>query len=136
VGWRRGRWAIEGFFQEDDSVDPTPATLASAGVAVKYVQPVSRHWELYLRGAASHAWLIGETKDYAGRGLGLGAGAQLEGRRTLRLRQRSATVTGALFVEGGSDFYRLHHDGKLEDGDAIDAVVTRITVGWALGTDF
>lgn len=45
-------------------------------------------------------------------------------------------VTGALFVDAGTDFYRLHRDGDLGNPDSLDASTNHITIGWAIGSDF
>ncbi len=45
-------------------------------------------------------------------------------------------VTGALFIDTGADFYRLHRGGDIDNPDAIDGSMNRITIGWAVGADF
>ena len=153
-GYRRGRWAIEGFIAEDwfagdehgGTVDPH--SLTSLGVTLKYLQPISMHWEIYLRGNASHAWLDHAT-DEGGRGLGAGAGIQVKGKiRVISLlllpllssdwgpRLSAAKITAALFADAGADFYRLHRNDDLDDRRAIDASVNRLSIGFALGSDF
>lgn len=150
VGLRHGRWAVEGWggghltgggYLEERSVHRNDS-IGGYGLDLKYLQPVSRHVELYLRGGASRAIASGTDLDgYAGRGLGLGAGAQLKGKvRALGFLAWpmffvpvGPKVTAALWVDGGADFYRLRRG---EGGPSIDGKLTTLTVGFAVGSDF
>lgn len=165
VGYRLSKsWAVEGFVggdigtyahvQEpayalrciecgsgggggDSSSYLQSSSLTTIGVDVKYLRPVSEHFELYLRGSLGKGWL--DNSDYEGRGFGVGAGAQLKGKvRALGFLfwplffvPYGPKVTGALFIDTGADFYRLH-----AHGDSIDGSINRITIGWAIGADF
>lgn len=165
LGYRAKRVAIEGFFGADISTEaytsPAP-DLVSYGLDAKYLFPVSRHIELYLRGSMSRARLESSTAavvgngsldDYAGRGLGLGTGVQLKGRAPLLFfffwpaavvcavsesegcKKLGPQATFAIYLDQGYDFYRLHGDGS-PAGRAIDAEATRWTFGFAIGGDF
>src|SRR5258706_10532349 len=94
IGMRHQNWAVEAFFAGniDDHTtvraDRAEATeLDTYGVDIKYLQPVARHLEVYLRGSISAAvvdstldgYVHGPLGGYAGRGLGMGAGIQLKG---------------------------------------------------------
>ena len=168
VGYRLSRsWAVEGFLAGDlrtssGGVEPAYAarcvdcdagntggydpiyapSLTTAGVDVKYLRPLGDRFEVYLRGSLGKGWLDGS--DYSGRGLGVGAGAQIKGKvRALGFLfwplffvPYGPKVTAALFVDTGADFYRLHRGGALDNPDAIDGTLSRITIGWAVGADF
>jgi hypothetical protein len=140
-GMRRGHWAVQldivgdlqsGTTETSSSEAPD---VTSVGVSVKYIQPLPAHFEVYVRGRSMHGWGDNRLGGYAGNGLGAGAGIQLKG----KLRW----VTGALFLDASTDFYRLHDDGAAADvvatyhlPPAIDAQLASFTFGWAFGTDF
>lgn len=127
-----------GYGQSFDYVD----SLTTAGLDVKYLRPLGEHFEVYLRGRLGKGWL--DSTDYSGRGLGIGAGAQLKGKvRALGFLfwplffvPVGPKVTAALYIDGGSDFYRLHRGGQLDNPDAIDGSINRLSIGWAVGADF
>ncbi len=86
--------------------------------------------------------LDGALADYAGRSLGFGAGIQLKGRGSVAgllawplffLINCGPMMTAALYVDDGYDFYRLHSPHAAL---AVDAQLTHLTLGIALGTDF
>jgi len=118
------------------------STMTTVGIDVKYLRPVSEHVELYLRGSLGKGWL--DNSDYSGRGFGVGAGAQIKGKvRALGFLfwplffvPAGPKVTGALFIDAGADFYRLHRNGDLDNPDSLDGSTNHITVGWAVGADF
>lgn len=118
------------------------SSLTTAGVDLKYLRPVNERFEVYLRGSLGKGWL--DSTDYAGRGFGVGAGAQLKGKvRALGFLfwplffvPHGPKVTAALFVDAGTNFYRLHRHGELDNPDSIDASTNQFTVGWAVGADF
>jgi hypothetical protein len=124
----------QGYYQQN--------SLTSTGLAVKYLRPLGEHVEVYLRGQLGKAWL--DESDFSGRGLGLGTGIQLKGKvRALGFLfwplffvPVGPKVTAAMFVDGGSDFYRLHRHGDLDNSDAIDGSLSHLTIGWAVGADF
>ena len=163
VGVRHDRWAVEGFVAatingEDryggGAGQPEPAhpyqpdgggyrrapDLTAFGLDVKYINPIARHLELYLRGSIGAAAGDGALQGYTGRGLGFGAGIQLKGKVPalgflwwpLFLTNLGPKVTGALWLDDGYDFYRLHGPSPT----AIDAQLTHLTFGFAFGSDF
>lgn len=119
----------------------SPSSLFTYGVDVKYLRPVARHVELYLRGGLSRGVL--DDGDYAGRGLGLGAGVQIKGRVPalgflfwpLFFTGWGPKVTAAAFIDDGFEFYRLHRGG-VDGAGAIDARLNHLTIGFAVGSDF
>jgi len=117
------------------------------GLDLKYLQPLSRHVELYLRGGASRLRGSVQGDPYGGRGLGLGAGAQLKGKVSalgflfwpLFFSGIGPKVTGALWVDAGHDFHRLHRGSRMDGGSTgptIDAQMSMLSFGVAFGTDF
>jgi hypothetical protein len=166
VGVRRRRWAVElwggGYLAEQqgpgslgkpgcagcegrDYYAYSTASLGAYGLDLKYIETLSRHFEVYLRGGPSAAIVDGAGLDgYAGRGLGFGAGAQLKGKVRalgflwwpLFFTGVGPKVTASLWADAGYDFYRLHRGGKLEAVPAIDAKVTSMSIGFAVGSDF
>lgn len=155
LGMRRKNIAVEAwagaYIGEDTRADNVerevytpPPSLAVYGIDVKYLQPVSRHLEVYLRGGASFARLESGDADLGGRGLGVGAGVQLKGKvRALGFLawpffflKLGPKVTGALWLDTSYDFYRLHPGGRLSATPATDAKLTSLSLGFALGSDF
>ena len=157
LGVRRGHWAAEGFVAGLLGPDnqayatpevptgfqapPAPDGMFAYGIDVKYLQPVSDHVEVYLRGRASRGALTGSRFDgYAGRGLGAGAGIQLKGKvpalgflwAPLFFTNWGPKVTAALYLDTGYDFYRFHQDQRA----AIDAQISTMMFGFAVGSDF
>ncbi len=160
LGYRASRISFEGWIGADVSEDgdysaipenssPSPLTY---GMDLKYHFPISRYLEAYVRGSASRMEIDDGTLDgYGGRGLGIGTGLKIEGRIPLitMLYLPTALIcvasdwckrgklgpmgSIALFVDQGYDFYRLHGP---RGGGAIDADVTRWTIGIAIGSDF
>jgi hypothetical protein len=117
-------------------------SLTTVGVDVKYLRPLGEKFEVYLRGSLGKGWL--DDSDYSGRGFGLGAGAQIKGKvRALGFLfwplffvPWGPKVTAALYADAGSDFYRLHRHGDIDNPDSIDGSINRFTIGWAVGSDF
>jgi len=147
LGMRADRWALEGFMGAliDDSFgDPERRQhvhgLAIYGLDLKYINPIADHFELYLRGRMSAAMAQQGLQGWEGRGLGAGAGIQLKGKvralgflwAPLFFTGIGPKVTGALYLDTGYDFYRLHGPRPT----AIDAEITSVTVGWVIGSDF
>ncbi len=120
-----------------------PTTLTTYGLDVKYLQPLAEHLEVYLRGSMSGAEMTGQLDGYGGRGLGVGAGLQLKGKVAaigflwwpLFLTDWGPKVTASVFVDDGYDFYRLHPGGRLDAGPAVDAQLSHLTIGFAVGSD-
>jgi hypothetical protein len=142
------RWSVEGWIAgmlpasglesgrgTGSRLDGSP--LTTYGLDVKYANPISDHFDLYLRGTISRGTF---GADYAGRGLGGGAGIQVKGKVRalgflfwpLFFAKVGPKVTGALFIDSGYEFYRLHSRGAR----SIDAQVTSMTFGFAVGSDF
>ncbi len=169
VGVRRGRWAVEGWMAgalgiegghhhhgasprppcEIHCYEPsTPDAMTSGanglfmyGLDLKYLAPLARNLEVYVRGSMSRGLLDG---DYAGRGLGVGAGIQVKGKVPaigflfwpLFFTHWGPKLTAAAFIDDGFEFYRLHRGGDFGSGDSIDARLSHLTVGFAVGSDF
>jgi hypothetical protein len=159
LGMRQGSWAFEAWLAGDlafTRIADGPggdyaaynqdASLMQYGFDVKYLQPIAEHFDVYLRGSISRAQTdhMRGLEDYAGRGLGLGAGIQVKGKVRalgflawpLFFTGFGPKVTAALFVDDGFDFYRLHEHGDLQNGAAIDAQLSHMTFGFAVGSDF
>lgn len=144
VGHRTGHWAVEGFMEGhiNSDVYVVGPNLMTGGVDLKYIQPLSRNLEIYLRGSASYGALDTNLRDYSGRGLGFGAGIQFKGRGSVWgllwwplfwLVRSGPKMTGALWLDDGYEYYRFH--GRTP-GDVINAQLSHITIGYAVGTDF
>ena len=122
LGMRTGNYALEAFYGADLTY---PEVLDEYGVALKYIQPLSQHFLVYLRGSAS---------------VGFGAGVALKGKvRALGFlwwpfffMPLGPKVTAAITLDDGYDFYRLHGPSPT----AIDAQLTHLTLGFAVGSDF
>jgi hypothetical protein len=150
LGMRRQNLALElwaggdmNMATQDQYTGDPPMDLFEYGLDLKYLQPLSRHFEVYLRGSASVGQMEGGALDgYRGRGLGMGAGIQIKGKVSawgllfwplfFIPSLPGPKLTGALYLDDGYDFYRLHGDAPV----AVDAQLTHITFGYALGTDF
>jgi hypothetical protein len=144
LGMRRHQWAYEAWFAgnvANDTYDDQQPSLLTGGVDLKYIQPVSRHLEVYLRGSAMVGGLDGaDLNAFEGRGLGVGAGIQLKGKGSvlgllwwpLFFTNVGPKMTAALWLDSGYEFYRLHGDKPT----AIDAQLSTLTLGFALGSDF
>ena len=163
AGYRYKAWAVEGFVAAhisdgsfaDSACDaqgcyaartltpPQPsndpgADLLTYGIDVKRIARLTDHLELYVgaglgRGVLAHG--------YAGNGLGLRAGAQVKGKVPvigflawpLFFTNWGPKVTAALFLDNSIDVYRLRdRDGSR----AVDAQLSSLTFGFAVGTDF
>ena len=160
IGRRSGSWAIEGWLSGlaapgDDSRYGAPAegtyddhpggaTLMSYGVDVKYIKSIAKPLEVYLRGGISHGETQRVLEGYAGRGFGVGAGIAVKGKVSalgflawpLFFTKWGPRITGALYLENGVDVFRLHRNGDIRDHRAVDARVSRLLFGFALGSDF
>jgi len=143
IGMRRGPWALEGVIgmQLPTISDAESPGLTTTSLDLKYLQPLAQNLELYVRGSVGYAWADGELANYAGRGLGVGAGVQLKGKGSVLgllwaplffLVNKGPMMTGALYIDDAYDFYRLHDGNRT----AIDAQLTHFTFGLALGSDF
>lgn len=157
LGLRHGAWALETHIgahigvEESAHAGDRPAwdrydAITTYGLDLKYIQPVAQHLEAYLRGGVRYGLMDTGSPlgDYAGRGLGGGAGLQLKGRvRALGFLawpffflKIGPKVTGALWLDADYSFYRLHPGGRLDATPAIDAKITTISGGFAIGSDF
>ena len=122
-------------------------SLTTFGVDLKYIQPLSRHLEAYLRGGLSYGMIVRDYSvldDYSGRGAVGGAGIQLKGKvRALGFLawpffflKIGPKVTGAVWLDASYQFYRLHPGGRLDATPSIDAKITTLSGGFAIGSDF
>lgn len=144
LGMRRKQWAYEAWVAANINTavygDSTP-DLTTGGLDIKYIQPVASHLEVYLRGSAMLGGLDGSNfNSFSGRGLGVGAGVQLKGKGSilgllwwpLFFTNVGPKMTAALWLDSGYEFYRLHGDKPT----AIDAQLSTLTFGLAVGSDF
>jgi hypothetical protein len=155
AGHRFGNLAVEGFLAGDvfDNYEMSDAT--TVGLDLKYIVRLSDNFQGYVRGSASRMSTqvggnayndcydcYGSGRDYAGRGLGGGAGLQLRGKVRaigflywpLFFVPAGPKVNASLYVDHGMDFYRLHPGDGV--GGAIDAKFYRWTFGFNVGQDF
>jgi hypothetical protein len=161
AGHRIGNVAVEGFIGGDIFDDFSIHDASTVGLDLKYILPLSSHFQAYVRGSASRMstsvgdrgyddcstcaspdWGYYDGRAYAGRGLGAGAGLQLRGKVRaigflywpLFFVPAGPKVNAAFYVDHGYDFYRLHpEDGR---GGSIDAKLYRWTFGFNVGQDF
>jgi hypothetical protein len=149
VGYRAGSFAAAVSAGVEDSTDFDSFVSANRlGLDVKYLRPLARRVEAYARGSMSKLAIDGgDLSGHVGRGLGVGAGLQVEVRVPLLaalypplalacLLPKGCGVLGptatlAAFTDVGYDFYRLHGAGA-----AVDADARSWRVGVALGADF
>jgi hypothetical protein len=160
AGHRIGNVAFEGFIAGDIFDDYTMNDASTVGLDVKYILPLSRNFQAYVRGSASRMstnlgsggyddcyscgndWGYYDGREYSGRGLGAGAGLQLRGKVRaigflywpLFFVPAGPKVNASIFLDHGYDFYRLHpEDGR---GGTVDAELERWTFGFTVGQDF
>lgn len=152
LGYRAKRLSLEAFLGLDLPAEADVAAddpeLMTYGLDAKYAFPLAGRLEIYLRGSMSRMEIdTSRLAGYGGRGLGFGTGIQIKGKAPLlallyppaalvclipnACKKMGPRATVALFVDQGYDFYRLHGPGQ-----AIDAEVTRWTLGFAVGSDF
>lgn len=166
AGIKSGNWALEPFLAADlTGLDSGNAfdqpTLTSYGVDLKRLVPVSEHLSVYVRGSMSHiafpdqspccyAYLLppgayaSDRYGYSGRGLGVGVGAQLSGKGSVFgllawplffLVKDGPQMNAGIYVEDSYDYYRFLPPGG-SSGSSVDASITRLTFGIAVGSDF
>jgi len=156
LGYRAKRVSVEAWFGLDlaaeagysaipEDQDPD---LLTYGLDGKYAFAIGGPFEVYLRGSMSRMEIDNSLlTGYGGRGLGVGTGIQVKGKAPLlallyppvalvclipdACRKLGPRATVSAFLDQGYDFYRLHGAGQ-----AIDAQVTRWTLGFAIGSDF
>ncbi len=147
LGLRRHEWAYELYFagHMNTSLDyQNTSDLISGGLNIKYIQPVAPHLEVYLRGSAMLGGGTQALEGWNGRGLGAGAGIQLKGKGSvlgllwwpLFFTHVGPRMTAALWLDTGYEFYRLQPKSELRSASAIDAQLSTVTLGFALGSDF
>jgi hypothetical protein len=139
-GVQLGHWGIEleliDAWLEANTLQQT-VELTAVGLGTRYVQPMSRHWSMYLHGRVMRGWT--DFSDFSGNGFGGGAGVQLEG----HARIGQCSFEAALFVEADEDFYRLRtifegaeqvtvHRAQPD----LDVTMSALALGVALGGDF
>ncbi|HEY0189567.1 MAG TPA: hypothetical protein VGC42_00500 [Kofleriaceae bacterium] len=154
LGMRLGHFAIEPWFLSDMQTDRVGAfrgliggdpaagssDLSALGIDLKYIVPIDKHLEVFVRGGPLSADANGAMAGYAGRGFGFGGGAQLTGKvralgflwSPLFFLKRGPMVTGSLFLDAGYDFYFLRAD----DAPAINSRVGHVSLGFAIGSAF
>jgi hypothetical protein len=116
------------------------ADLEAMGLDAKYIVELRRHVALFARVGPLIADGNGALAGYHGRGVGLGAGAQLTGKvralgflwAPLLFVKRGPMATGALFIDAGYDVYALRKSGA----PAIDARIAHLAAGFAIGFGF
>jgi hypothetical protein len=155
VGHRFGNLAVEAFLAGDVADDGSRFQEANnVGVDLKYIVRLSDNFQGYVRGRASRMDLTmdgggynecfdcyGFGRDYAGRGLGAGAGLMLRGKVRaigflywpLFFVPAGPKVNASLYIDHGMDFYRLHAS---DGASTIDAELHRWTFGFTVGKDF
>ncbi|MGE5182267.1 MAG: hypothetical protein ACM31C_09400 [Acidobacteriota bacterium] len=144
LGDRVGPWAVEAWLAATlpGTLDPIPTELDTWGLDLKRVEPVSRHLEVYVRGTMSAAKGYGALEGFGGRGLGFGAGIALHGKVSpwgllwaplFFLVRSGPMIHGALWLDDGYEFYRLR---SAEHPWTLDAQMSHVTLGFALGSDF
>ena len=157
LGMRHGAWALETHFgaqignEEGTAPDDRPAwdrfnALNVYGLDLKYIQPMSKHIDAYLRGGLLYGYMDDDSPidGYSGRGLAGGAGLQLKGKiRALGFLcfpffflSYGPKITGALWVDASYSFFRLHPEGNQDATPAIDAKIMSLSGGFAIGSDF
>ena len=155
IGLRSGAWALETHIGAHIGNEPGTArddrpewerynALTTYGLDLKYIQPLASHLEAYLRGGVRYGFIDDEStiEGYGGRGLGGGAGIQLKGKvRALGFLafpffflKIGPKVTGALWLDASYSFYRLH--ARDDTAPTIDAAITTLSGGFAIGSDF
>jgi hypothetical protein len=140
LGLRWGHWALQS--EVFDSASTERLAVSAFGAGLKYIEAISSHFELYLRGRAMRGVVANGPADdsISGHGLGIGAGIQVKAKLSLwgalPLRpfftNHAPSLTLAAFVDTGYDFYRLHDP----HGHAIDPGLSSIAIGVAVGSDF
>lgn len=155
VGHRFGALAVEGFLRPEWLEADGPLSATSYGVDARYVVRLGDGVQGYVRGGLSRLRLdsygrfdggepvaIGGAYERAGRGAGGGVGVQLRGKvRALGFLYWpffflpvGPKVDAALTFDHGVDFYRLHDPTGATD--AVDARLTRFSIGFQVGKDF
>lgn len=153
IGHRFGHLAVEGFLAPEFLDEQGDIEGIGYGVDVRYVVPLVSGVQGYVRGSMSKLTLhdyafdtesqaLGGTDERSGRGLGGGVGLQLRGRvRALGFLYwpffflpLGPKTNAAIYVDHGVDFYRLQ-DTSGRTG-ALDAKLTRFTIGFNVGSDF
>ena len=157
LGLRHGPWALESHYgavignEDGTAPDDRPDwdrfnAMNVYGLDLKYIQPMTRHVEAYLRGGVHYAHMDDDSPidGYSGRGLGAGAGPQLEGKiRALGFLcfpffflSYGPKITGALYIDASYSYYRLHPEGQQDATPALDTKITTLSGGFAIGSDF
>jgi hypothetical protein len=153
VGHRWGNLAAEGFLAPEFLGEHEQASGVGYGVDVRYILPLTAGVQAYVRGSMSklsledtsfdrESFSLGGADERHGRGLGGGVGIQLRGKvRALGFLYwpffflpLGPKTNAALTIDHGVDFYRLH-DPSGRNG-AVDAKLTRLTIGFQVGKDF
>jgi hypothetical protein len=133
IGYRHGRLALEAGLSPEslgncdggngckDGSEP----MLTVDLTASYARPVRPGIELTTRLRMSRMTELASYSDpFGGRGLGVGVGLQRAGKLGI--------FRGALFVDLGFDFYRLHHAVE-GNGPSVDASVLRLSIGARIG---
>ncbi|MBP8810109.1 MAG: outer membrane beta-barrel protein [Kofleriaceae bacterium] len=150
LGHRVGALAIEGYLAPEGSAggDDLGMSAVRLGVDARYLVRLASGVQLYARGGLGRMDATlgdgrgGRGVDYSGRGIAGGVGVQLRGKvRALGFLYWplffipvGPKVNASLFVDHGTEFYRLHPEGG--QGRTIDARLSRLTFGFNVGADF
>jgi hypothetical protein len=152
LGHRVDRIAVEGYVQVGafdgiGAFEGGSYSTATFGVDLKYLMPVTRHLEVYLRGGLNRMLLEGggwndpaDAAGYAGRGLTYGAGVQISGKVPvlgflwfpLFFTDLGPKVTSGLWFDTSNQIVRLHKPGRR----SLDGDLPTWTLGFAIGSDF
>jgi hypothetical protein len=152
IGHRFGAFAVEGFVAPEFLDEKADIAGVGYGVDVRYILPLTSGVQGYVRGSMSRLTLhdegwesgaaLGGADERSGRGLGGGVGLQLRGKvRALGFLYwpffflpLGPKTSAAIYIDHGVDFYRLHDTSGRTD--ALDAKLTRLTIGFNVGSDF
>jgi hypothetical protein len=137
LGQRHGGLAGELWFSIADWQEPGSGDVGTGlGADLKYFLPLSKRIEGYARGGLASLY----TRTEEGRGFTGGVGIQYKGKGSplgllhpllFFLPWGNQSLTGAVFVETGIEFYRLHAAEY-----SNDTKINTLRFGWAFGSNF
>lgn len=140
--WVQGALPLVAYGQPEPAIGIRPGArastdgLATYGVDVKFVQPISSVLDAYARTGLSRMQL----GDYDGNGVGAAAGLSIGGEVPalgflwwpLFFTNAGPKVHTALWLEANTSFHRVHADGVA----SIDARMSGWTLGLSVGQGF
>lgn len=148
IGRRFSKWALEGFvinnmLEGHDGFSSGFESAIGYGLSAKYLFPVGRRVELYVRAGLHSIELDTDGFDeggYSGRALHYGAGAQIKGKVPvlgllffpLLFTDIGPKMTASVWAETNHEITRLHRDGW----ESIDGRFKSLTFGFGVGSDF